>query len=58
MELDIKNGCNTISKILKWIYLFLLSSMFQLAIAQQEERMYVEIAKIFENFVNGQSKVI
>lgn len=33
------------------------TSVFQLAIAQHEERMYVEIAKVFENFVRGQSKV-
>jgi len=32
------------------------NSVFQLAIAQHEERMYVEIAKVFENFVRGQSK--
>jgi hypothetical protein len=32
--------------------------VFQLAIAQHEERMYVEIAKIFEKFVYGQSKKI
>lgn len=34
------------------------NSVFQLAIAQHEEKMYVEIAKIFENFVRGQSKKI
>jgi len=34
------------------------NSVFQLAIAQHEERMYVEIAKIFEKFVYGQSKKI
>jgi hypothetical protein len=34
------------------------NSVFQLAIAQFEERMYVEIAKIFEKFVRGQSKKI
>jgi hypothetical protein len=34
------------------------NSVFQLAIAQHEERMYVEIAKIFEKFVFGQSKKI
>jgi len=33
-------------------------SVFQLAIAQHEEKMYVEIAKIFENFVRSQSKKI
>lgn len=37
--------------------LTVFSSVFQLAIAQHEERMYVEIAKIFEKFVYGQSKV-
>jgi len=34
------------------------NSVFQLAIAQHEEKMYVEIAKIFENFVRSQSKKI
>eukprot|EP01115_Flamella_aegyptia_P013766 TRINITY_DN7519_c0_g1_i1.p1 TRINITY_DN7519_c0_g1~~TRINITY_DN7519_c0_g1_i1.p1 ORF type:complete len:780 (+),score=346.03 TRINITY_DN7519_c0_g1_i1:135-2474(+) len=34
------------------------NSVFSLAIAQHEEKMYVEIAKIFENFVRGQSKKI
>jgi len=34
------------------------NSVFQLAIAQHEEKMYVEIARIFENFVRGQSKKI
>jgi len=39
-----------------WMYLY--NSVFQLAIAQQEEQMYVEISKIFESFVRGQSKKI
>jgi len=34
------------------------NSVFQLAIAQHEEKIYIEIAKIFENFVRGQSKKI
>lgn len=34
------------------------NSVFQLAIAQHEEKMYVEIAKIFEEFVKGQAKKI
>eukprot|EP01119_Soliformovum_irregulare_P016219 TRINITY_DN4668_c0_g1_i1.p1 TRINITY_DN4668_c0_g1~~TRINITY_DN4668_c0_g1_i1.p1 ORF type:complete len:780 (-),score=286.20 TRINITY_DN4668_c0_g1_i1:47-2386(-) len=34
------------------------NSVFQLAIAQHEERMYVELSKIFEKFVFGQSKKI
>lgn len=34
------------------------NSVFQLAIAQHEEKMYVEIARIFEKFVRGQSKKI
>jgi len=34
------------------------NSVFQLAIGQHEEKMYVEIAKIFETFVRGQSKKI
>jgi len=39
-------------------WMFHYNSVFQLAIAQHEEKMYVEIAKIFENFVRGQSKKI
>jgi len=34
------------------------NSVFQLAVAQHEEKMYIEIAKLFENFVRGQSKKI
>jgi len=34
------------------------NSVFQLAIAQHEEKMYIEIAKIFEQFVRVQSKKI
>jgi len=39
-------------------WMFHYNSVFQLAIAQHEEKMYVEIARIFENFVRGQSKKI
>jgi len=39
-------------------WMFHYNSVFQLAIAQHEEKMYIEIAKIFENFVRGQSKKI
>jgi len=39
-------------------WMFHYNSVFQLAIAQHEERMYVEIARIFEKFVRGQSKKI
>jgi hypothetical protein len=55
------------SKLFSYCYLFfclsfvllfcLLSTVFGLAIAQYEERIYVELAKIFEAFVRGQSKV-
>jgi len=33
------------------------NSVFSLAIAQHEEKMYVEISKIFEHFVKGQHRV-
>jgi hypothetical protein len=33
------------------------SSVFNLAIAQHEEKTYVEVARIFERFVRVQSKV-
>jgi hypothetical protein len=39
-------------------WMFHYNSVFQLAIAQHEEKMYVEISKIFETFVRGQSKKI
>jgi hypothetical protein len=33
------------------------STVFQLAIAQHEEKLYIRIAKVFEKFVGVQSKV-
>jgi len=50
----IETGKGIIQK--EWMLYY--NSVFQLAIAQHEERMYVEIAKIFEKFVHGQSKKI
>eukprot|EP01114_Cavostelium_apophysatum_P003186 TRINITY_DN1295_c0_g1_i1.p1 TRINITY_DN1295_c0_g1~~TRINITY_DN1295_c0_g1_i1.p1 ORF type:complete len:780 (-),score=255.74 TRINITY_DN1295_c0_g1_i1:133-2472(-) len=55
---QILNAIETGKGITREEWMFHYNSVFSLAIAQHEEKMYVELARIFEKFVRGQSKKI